>query len=115
MRAAWACSAGAELGEVRAIGLHVGVVPVAVGLAFEARVELLVEGGGEALVVSDHLVDREAEAAAQPLCESERGVELCRAAQDVLVGERLSQLRQALALGPGGGQEVAGALRELYR
>src|SRR5262249_57806009 len=80
-------SAAAELGEIRAVDLHVRVVPVAVRLALEGRLELLVEGRGEALGVADHVRERDAEPAAEPLDELERAVELRRPAQDVLVGE----------------------------
>src|SRR6266511_1886066 len=86
-RTARGSSAVAQFAEIVPVDVHRGLVEVAVGLALEARVELLVVGRAKALVVADHALDRDPEAAAQPLGELQRGVELRRPVEDVAVAE----------------------------
>src|SRR3954447_8591432 len=78
-----ALGAGAAGAEHPPVAAHVARAPVAVRLAAEARVELLVIGRREALVVPDHARDGQVEAAAQPAGEANRGGELLRPPEDI--------------------------------
>src|SRR2546421_2804168 len=74
---------GAELG---AVTLHVRVPPVGVRLVRPRVVQLLVIRAREALVVSDHVADPDAEPADEPGRELERRAELRVVAEDLSVG-----------------------------
>src|SRR6478735_4594968 len=65
-------SAGAEPAQISPVDLHRAVLPVAVGLGAQARHELAVVGGAEALVVADHVAHADPVVAAQVLGQAQR-------------------------------------------
>ena len=73
--------------EPRAVDVHVGPPPVGVRLAAPRSVELLVERARQALVVADHVGQRDAVPRHQPGGQRERDAHLRRVAEHLGVGE----------------------------
>jgi hypothetical protein len=74
-----------QLGDGGADDVHVGVVEVLVRLAAPGRDVLDVVGARQALVVPDHVLDRQVELAAQPARQLERRVVLGLVVHHLLV------------------------------
>src|SRR3954453_11105595 len=80
-----ALGAATEAPQLAPVDPHRRVAPVAVGLPPQARHQLPVVGGAEALGVPDHVVDADVELAPQPLRQSQRGAQLAPVVERVAV------------------------------
>jgi hypothetical protein len=74
-----------EFGQFRSVHLHVRGRPVAVRLATPLGMAFAMVRAAQTFVVPDHLVARDSVATREPECQRERGGQLPRVAQDLLV------------------------------